>query len=109
MTKYERIAMWVAWRLPRKVAMWAYVRVATADYGGNPTMQTVDEPLDRWEGRPRAQYGEPLGTQVARLADYIMFNVPGEPSESAGAVDTAIRILSQHYPPLAPVQEQEAK
>jgi hypothetical protein len=36
---------------------------------------------------------EPLEQQVARLADFIMDEIPGEPSQSEGAVDTAIRLL----------------
>lgn len=32
--------------------------------------------------------------QIDKLATFIMENVPGEPSESEGAVDTAIRLLS---------------
>jgi hypothetical protein len=34
-----------------------------------------------------------LSEQISKLADYIMENVPGEPSQSEGAVDTAIRIM----------------
>jgi hypothetical protein len=34
-----------------------------------------------------------LDHQVANLAQYIMDEVPGEPSESQGAIDTAIRLL----------------
>ena len=33
--------------------------------------------------------------QLARLADYIMTEIPGEPSQSEGAVDTAIRLLGE--------------
>jgi len=33
--------------------------------------------------------------QVERLAKFIMDEVPGEPSRSEGAVDTAIRIIKQ--------------
>lgn len=31
--------------------------------------------------------------QIDRLATYIMENIPGEPSQSQGAIDTAIRLL----------------
>lgn len=31
--------------------------------------------------------------QIHRLAQFIMDNIPGEPSRSEGAVDTAIRLL----------------
>lgn len=36
-----------------------------------------------------------LTAQIDRLARWIMANVPGEPSRSEGAVDTAIRLLAQ--------------
>lgn len=42
---------------------------------------------------------ESLEDQVQRLADFIAEYVPGEPSASEGAVDTAIRILAKHYGP----------
>ena len=32
--------------------------------------------------------------QIERLANFIMNNIPGEPSKSEGAIDTAMRILS---------------
>jgi hypothetical protein len=38
---------------------------------------------------------EPLESQVERLARFIMENIPGEPSQSEGAIDTAIRLLSE--------------
>jgi hypothetical protein len=34
-------------------------------------------------------------SQVARLAAFIVEEIPGEPSRSEGAVDTAIRIMRQ--------------
>ena len=37
---------------------------------------------------------ESLDSQIDRLAKFIMENVPGEPSQSDGAVDTAIRIMA---------------
>lgn len=36
-----------------------------------------------------------LDTQIERLANYIMAEVPGEPSRSEGAVDTAIRVMAR--------------
>jgi len=39
--------------------------------------------------------------QIERLADFIMQEIPGEPSQSEGAVDTAIRLL-RAAPPTAP-------
>ena len=37
---------------------------------------------------------ESLDSQIDRLAKFIMENIPGEPSQSEGAVDTAIRIMA---------------
>lgn len=34
--------------------------------------------------------------QIEELANFIMAEIPGEPSVSEGAVDTAIRLLRQH-------------
>jgi hypothetical protein len=54
MTRKERIVIWVAWHLPRSIAYWAYIRVATAGdkpgtpYPGNPTEQSVIDPINRW-------------------------------------------------------------
>ncbi len=36
---------------------------------------------------------ETLESQVARLGDFIMENITGEPSRNEGAIDTAIRLL----------------
>lgn len=36
-----------------------------------------------------------LRSQIEKLADWITENMPGEPSRSEGAVDTAIRLLSR--------------
>ncbi len=41
--------------------------------------------------------------QVDRLARFILRDVEGEPSQSEGAVDTAIRVIREHYPNIAPV------
>jgi len=41
---------------------------------------------------------ESLESQVDRLAKFILKSVPGEPSRSEGAIDTAIRLLAEHYP-----------
>jgi hypothetical protein len=38
---------------------------------------------------------ESLESQINRLAEFIMHEVPGEPSESEGAVDCAIRIIRE--------------
>lgn len=47
--KIERLAIAIAWRLPRKVAFWAFVRVATEGCEDNPADQSVGEIMDRWE------------------------------------------------------------
>lgn len=42
-----------------------------------------------------SEAGESLRSQVDRLAAYILSDVPGEPSQSQGAIDTAIRVMGQ--------------
>ena len=45
-----------------------------------------------------------LSNEIDRLALFIMDNVPGEPSKSQGAIDTAIRLLSERqYPDIKEV------
>jgi hypothetical protein len=39
---------------------------------------------------------DPLSAQVTRLAEFILKTFEGEPSENAGAVDTAIRLLGDY-------------
>ena len=39
--------------------------------------------------------GESASQQIDRLATFIMEQIPGEPRRSEGAVDTAIRLLSE--------------
>lgn len=39
---------------------------------------------------------EPLDSQIQRLANFIMAEIPGEPSQNEGAIDTAIRLLRLH-------------
>jgi len=43
--------------------------------------------------KKRVRVREPLKSQIKRLAEFIMKSVPGEPSRSEGAVDTAIRVM----------------
>lgn len=45
--------------------------------------------------------GATLGEQIDRLAKFIMDEIPGEPSQSEGAVDTAIRLLRERATPTA--------
>lgn len=42
---------------------------------------------------------EKAGSQITRLAAFIWNEIPGEPSTSEGAVDTAIRLLRHSYGP----------
>lgn len=44
--------------------------------------------------------------QIGRLAQFILSEVPGEPSENEGAVDTAIRLIRRGLPPLNAEAEQ---
>ncbi len=36
--------------------------------------------------------------QIEQLGNFIMGDVPGEPSQSEGAVETAIRLIKMHVP-----------
>lgn len=50
----ERLAVWIAWRLPRSLVMWCYVRVGahatSGAYGGTVVSElTMMEALSRWE------------------------------------------------------------
>lgn len=55
--------------------------------------------ISRWVYRYRmwGTHNESLDSQVDRLANYIMNNIPGEPSQNQGAIDTAIRLLRNQY------------
>jgi len=51
MTWKDKLAIWIAWHLPRSITMWACVRVATApgtrdDYPGE---QSVIAALKNWD------------------------------------------------------------
>ena len=47
----------------------------------------------RFIDRADVDAAESLESQVGRLADFISSEIPGEPSQSEGAIDTAIRLL----------------
>jgi hypothetical protein len=58
------------------------------------------EPGSTHPGHSQVSWKEPdesLHSQVDRLGTFIIENVPGEPSQSEGAIDCAIRILAKHY------------
>lgn len=50
---HEKILQWIAWKVPRSLAMWVFIRVATwatvGKYSGTevPALTCVDA-LDRW-------------------------------------------------------------
>jgi len=44
----ERLAIWCAWRLPRRVVYWAVIRAAVAPREGNPAERTAAEILTAW-------------------------------------------------------------
>ncbi len=45
----DKWALTVAHYLPRRVALWAFVRVTVEGCEDNPADQTVKEVMDRWE------------------------------------------------------------
>jgi hypothetical protein len=50
----ERVLLWIVWRLPKEVIMWAYVRVAehatTGKYGDTEVPElTMMDALKRWD------------------------------------------------------------
>lgn len=47
--RHERALIWLAWKLPRSLVMWCYIRVVTSGEDGDPSAQNVMEPLKRWE------------------------------------------------------------
>ena len=44
----ELIVRNIAWRLPRQVTYWAYIRVQTAGYDGNPAERPVVDAMKAW-------------------------------------------------------------
>lgn len=68
---------------------------------GAVVMDIRERYAERKEAVPTS---EALSSQVDRLARFIVENIPGEPSHSEGAIDTAIRLLGQHTAELAAVR-----
>jgi hypothetical protein len=62
-------------------------------------MRTTKRERDAWQKTAQGWHERwaDLDAQIDRLAKYIMEHVPGEPSCSEGAVDTAIRLLREKY------------
>lgn len=55
----EKILIWLAWHMPRSLAKWAFVRVATAATVGEYSEQVLPEllvttALQRWEPPSRS-------------------------------------------------------
>ena len=49
----ERLMLWIAWHLPRRLAYWTFIRVAargtTGEYGSTDvTTLTVIDAMQRW-------------------------------------------------------------
>lgn len=49
-----------------------------------------------WTARTIAKQRDDLHSQIKKLADFIIEEIPGEPSTSDGAVDVAIRLLRNY-------------
>jgi hypothetical protein len=68
-------------------------RGAPARLPSSATAAAVPPPDPEAEYRAWEREGETPRHQIGRLGQWIMENVPGEPSRSEGAVDCAIRLL----------------
>lgn len=44
--------MWLAYRLPRRLAYWAFIRVQTFNCQGNPAERAAPDSMDAWEFSP---------------------------------------------------------
>lgn len=80
-----------------RAAMTAKERTARLEEPALRDVSSVDQRLLEMAVTRSKQLDE----QINQLADYIMQNVPGEPSASEGAVDTAIRLLRTWAPMVA--------
>lgn len=47
----ERFLIWLAWLIPRPLAYWTFIRIATADYDRNPGERTVLDAAESWDER----------------------------------------------------------
>ena len=65
----------------------------------------IREQMDAMSAPVVADAAKSLSSQIDRLASYIMAEIDGEPSESEGAVDTAIRIMRKQAAAIAAVPE----
>lgn len=71
-------------RLPEVVSTWIEGDIKWVnDYAVSDTIKYLKEQNDA------------LASQINRLAEFIMQHIPGEPSKSEGAVDCAIRIMTE--------------
>lgn len=61
---------------------------------------TASQFFDDWTSALEPYQGdyETTASQVDRLAAFITENIPGEPSQNQGAVDTAIRLMQERLP-----------
>ena len=51
MSMSERFVIWLAWLVPRWLAYWVFIRIATADYDGAPSERTVLDAAESWDER----------------------------------------------------------
>ena len=78
MTIRERLIIWLAWRLPRIVAYWAFVRVQTANYGGNPSDRSATDAMKSWDGvkMTDGQLLAKMGTDASKWTDEFLAIFP---------------------------------
>ena len=67
---------------------------ATAEVDG--VKKEFNEKERKWEPTHKPETKE--SKQISQLANFIMAEIPGEPSQDEGAVDCAIRIMKRNNP-----------
>ena len=60
----ERIAIWISWKLPRVIAYWAFIRVATEGQIDDPPRRTCMQAADAFARHSAIRPITPYKTEV---------------------------------------------
>ncbi len=80
----------------------AHGHLVQSELGNSISHHSHTDGLKEHDHEPSVQTGEtwqdgmPFEEQTKRLADFITENYPGEPSQSGGAIETAIRLMKRN-------------